>query len=400
MYNVRKVTDDLWWVGANDRRTALFENIYPIPRGVSYNSYLLLDEKAVLFDTVDASAVPQLMENLEHLLGDRELDYIVIHHLEPDHAAGLRAVLERWPQAMVVGGVLALRFMEQFGYTPAKKQAVKEGETLSFGRHSLTFYAAGMVHWPEVMVSYDPTIKALFSADAFGTFGALNGRLFQDEWDLEGRWLPEGRRYYTNIVGKYGPNVQAVLKKLSGLDIGMICPLHGPVWRGDLDWLLGKYDKWSRYEPEEKGVLIVYGSMYGNTEQAADILAGDLTERGVETALYDASSTPVSLLVAETFRFSHVILASPTYNMDLYPPIHEYLSHLKLLEVKGRTFALVENGTWMPKSGEKMAAFVTGELKNCPVLEPCLTMKSILPQGRAQELEAFSDRVAQSVHTV
>ena len=397
MYNVRKVTPDLWWVGANDRRTALFENIHPIPRGVSYNSYLLLDEKTVLFDTVDASAASQLVENLEHLLGDRELDYLILHHLEPDHAAGLKVVLDRWPNAVVVGGVLALRFMAQFGYTPAGGTlAVKEGQPLSFGKHTLTFYAAPLVHWPEVMVSYESTDKILFSADAFGTFGALNGRLFHDEWE-EGEWLPEGRRYYANIVGKFGPQVQALFKKLSGLDIEMICSLHGPVWRKDIPALLEKYDKWSRYEPEEKGVLLVYGSMYGHTEQAADALASALVRRGVKTALYDASSTPVSHLVAETFRLSHVILASVTYNLDLYPPIHEYLSHLQLLDVQNRTFAILENGTWMPKAGEKMTAMIAG-LKDCPLLDARLSMKSICSGDRAQELEAMADAIAASVN--
>ena len=397
MYSVRKVTEDLWWVGCNDRRTALFENIHPIPQGVSYNSYLLLDEKTVLFDAVDASAVPHFMENMEHVLNGRELDYVVVHHLEPDHGAGLKAVLDRWPGATVVGGVLALKFMEQFGCAHSNKLPVKEGQTLSFGRHELTFYAAGMVHWPEVMMSYDALDKILFSADAFGTFGALNGRLFADEWEVEKDWLPEGRRYYTNIVGKYGPQVQAALKKAAGLDIAMICPLHGPVWRDDLAWLLEKYDKWSRYEPEEKGALIVYGSMYGNTESVADALAADLVEQGVKVAMYDASTAPVSLLVAETFRLSHVVLVSCTYNLDLYPPVHEYLSHLRLLEVRNRTFTIVENGTWMPKAGDVMKKMITEELKDCAVAGDKFSVKSSMPAGRAEELSALAEAVAARV---
>ena len=239
MYNVRKVTEELWWVGANDRHTTLFENIHPIPNGVSYNSYLLLDEKTVLFDCVDWSAAPQLVENVEHLLQGRKLDYIVLHHLEPDHGAGLWAVLQKWPEATVVSSLAAQKFMDQFGFAPVKgeRMVAKEGETLSFGGHSITFYAAPMVHWPDVMVSYEEKEGILFSADAFGTFGALNGKLFNDELDFPHEWLPEARRYYTNIVGKYGPQVQALLAKAAALGekLNMICPLHGPVWRSELN---------------------------------------------------------------------------------------------------------------------------------------------------------------------
>ncbi len=399
MYCVRKVTEDLWWVGANDRRTSLFENIHPIPEGVSYNSYLLLDEKTVLFDCVDWSAAPQLVENVEHLLNGRELDYIVLHHLEPDHGAGLWAVMEKWPNATIVSGLAAQRFMDQFGFAPVKGERVvaKEGEILSFGKHSLTFYAAPMVHWPDVMVSYLEPEGALFSADAFGTFGALNGRLFNDEVDFPHDWLSEARRYYTNIVGKYGPQVQALLAKAAGLDIKLLCPLHGPVWRSDIGWFVEKYDKWSRYEPEDKEVLVIYGSMYGGTEQAAEALCTALTERGVETALYDVSAVHVTRLVAESFRCSHIVLASVTYNMDFYPPMRDYLEDMKALGLKGRTFALMENGTWGAGVGKRMAGFVTGELEECTLLEPALTMKSTLKGSQAEEMEALAEAIAVSV---
>ena len=398
MYNVRKVTEELWWVGANDRHTTLFENIHPIPNGVSYNSYLLLDEKTVLFDCVDWSAAPQLVENVEHLLQGRKLDYIVLHHLEPDHGAGLWAILQKWPEATVVSSLAAQKFMDQFGFAPVKgeRMVAKEGETLSFGGHSITFYAAPMVHWPDVVVSYEEKEGILFSADAFGTFGALNGKLFNDEVDFAHDWLPDARRYYTNIVGKYGPQVQALLAKAAGLDIKMICPLHGPVWRSDIGWFVDKYDKWSRYEPEDKGVLVVYGSMYGGTEQAAEALCAALTQRGVANTLYDVSTTHVSQLIAESFRFSHIVIASVTYNMDFYPPVRDYLEDMKALNLKGRTFALMENGTWAPNAGKLMGEFVAGELGGT-VLEPKVTMRSTLAGSQAGELEALADAIAASV---
>ncbi|MEL4861687.1 FprA family A-type flavoprotein [Pseudoflavonifractor phocaeensis] len=402
MYCVRQVTDQLYWVGANDRRLPLFENIHPIPRGISYNSYLLLDEAAVLFDTVDWSACRQLMENLEHLLDGRALDYVVIHHMEPDHGASLQAVLDRWPGVKLVATAMAFRFLDQFGVSSAghERITVKDGDTRSFGKHTVTFLTAPMVHWPEVMVSFDQTTGALFSADAFGTFGALNGRLFNDEMDFDRDWLDEARRYYANIVGKYGDATQTLLKKAAALgdELKLICPLHGPVWRSDLRYFLDKYDKWSRYEPEEKGVAVIYGSMYGNTEQAADALAAALVERGLtQVSLWDVSSTHVSHLISEVFRLSHVVLASVTYNMGIYPPTLDLLEDMRALNVQNRTFAVLENGTWAPKSGELMGKFVTEELAGCTLLEPKLTLKSSLPAARAGELEALADAIAASV---
>ena len=398
---VRKVTGDLYWVGANDRHTPLFENIHPIPRGVSYNSYLLLDEKTVLFDCVDWSAAPQLVENVEFLLQGRDLDYIVLHHLEPDHGAGLWAVLQKWPNAKLVSSLAAQRFLDQFGFAPvpAERITAKEGERLSFGKHALTFYAAPMVHWPDVMVSFLEPGGVLFSADAFGTFGALNGKLFNDELDFPHEWLPEARRYYTNIVGKYGPQVQALLAKAAALGdkLKMICPLHGPVWRSELNWFIAKYDKWSRYEPEDKAVLLVYGSMYGGTEQAAEALAIALAERGVEVSVRDVSTTHVSELISESFRCSHIVLASVTYNMDFYPPMRDYLEDMKALGLKGRTFALLENGTWNPAAGKLMGTFVTEELTECTLLEPQVTLRSTLKADQAGELEALAEAVTQSV---
>ena len=271
----RNVTDHVIWVGANDRRLNLFENLFPIPRGVSYNAYLIKDEKNALMDTVDASASEQFIENVAYALNGGKLDYLVVQHMEPDHCANIQRILELYPETKVVGNVKTMQMISQFfdADLEGRQVVVKEGDTLELGNHTLHFVMAPMVHWPEVMVSYEDSEKILFSADAFGTFGALNGNLFNDEVDFEKDWIDDARRYFTNIVGKYGMQVQALLKKAAGLDIQMICPLHGPVWRNNLNYFIEKHDKWSKYEPEDQAVAIIYGSIYGNTEQAADALA-------------------------------------------------------------------------------------------------------------------------------
>lgn len=400
MYCVRKVTEDLYWVGANDHRLHLFENIHPIPRGVSYNAYLLKDEKSVLFDTVDWAACRQLLENLEYLLNGADLDYLVVNHMEPDHGASMEAVLERYPDVKIISTPKAFTMMRQFGFSVDSHEQiqVKEGEERSFGKHTVTFVNAPMVHWPEAMVTYDQTNGVLFSADAFGTFGALDGKLFNDEVDFERDWLDDARRYYTNIVGKYGVPVQALLKKAAGLDIRMICPLHGPVWRTDIDYFIQKYDLWSRYEPEEKGVLIVYASMYGNTEAAAQALAAKLCEKGLtNVAVYDVSNTHVSQLISETFRLSHIVLASVTYNLEIYPVMHSYLNDMKGLNVQNRTVAIVENGTWACKCGSLMEKFVQEEMKGMTVLEPKLTLASAMREDQADQLDALADGIIASV---
>ena len=282
MYCVKNVTEDLYWVGASDRRLALFENIYPIPKGVSYNSYVLLDEKTVLLDTVDKAVSGQFFENLEHVLSGRNLDYVIINHMEPDHCATLGEVVLRYPNVKIVGNAKTFAMIKQFFSFDVDSRAVviKEGDTLNTGKHTLAFAMIPMVHWPEAMVTYDAYDKVLFSADAFGTFGALNGNLFADEVNFEEEWLAEARRYLTNIVGKYGTQVQAALKKASALDIAVICPLHGPVWRENLGWFIEKYQKWSTYTPEDHAVLILYASIYGNTENAVNVLAGKLGDKG------------------------------------------------------------------------------------------------------------------------
>ena len=402
MYCVRNVTEDLYWVGANDHRLHLFENIHPIPRGVSYNAYLLLDEKTVLFDTVDWSACRQLLENVEHLLGERPLDYLVINHMEPDHGASIEEILLRWPEVKVISTEKSFLFMRQFGFQIDGHELieVKEGDTQTFGKHTVTFVAAPMVHWPEAMVTFDTTNGVLFSADAFGSFIALDGKLFADEVNFDRDWIDEARRYLTNIVGKYGPHIQLLLGKAAGIldQIKYICPLHGPVWRKDLGYFIDKYDKWSRYEPEEKGVMIAYASMYGNTEAAAQALAAKLCEKGVTNVwVYDVSNTHVSYLVSESFRLSHIVLASVTYNLGIYPVMHDYLMHLKGLNLQNRTFALIENGSWAPKSGDLMQKFVDEELKNMTVLNDRLSIASALHADKAAELESLADSIVESM---
>ena len=399
MYSVRKVTDDLYWVGSNDHRLALFENVHPIPRGVSYNSYLLLDEQTVLFDAVDWSACRQYLENVEHVLAGRSLDYLVIHHMEPDHGASVEEILIRYPQVKIVATAKAFAFMRQFGFHVDGHECiqVKDKDTLSSGRHQFTFLTAPMVHWPEVAVSFDTTDGILFSADAFGTFGALDGKLFADEVDFDRDWIDDARRYYTNIVGKYGANVMALLKKAEGLDIKTICPLHGPVWRKDLGYFMDKHIHWATYQPEEKGVLIVYGSMYGNTEAAAQALAARLCEKGMtNVAVYDVSNTHVSQLIAESFKYSHIVLASVTYNLGIYPPMHSYLADMKALNLQKRTFAVVENGSWACKSGDLMRKELEG-MKEMTVLDADLTVTSAPRDDQAGAVDALADAVLASM---
>ena len=383
-------------MGGSDRRLALFENLFPIPRGVSYNSYVILDEKTALLDTVDSSIALQFLQNVRATLGDRPLDYLIVNHMEPDHCATIEMLLPYYPNLKIVGNAKTFQMIRQFYDFDVDSHAlvVKEGDALELGSHTLRFYTAPMVHWPEVMVSYEESEKVLFSADAFGTFGAVDGALFNDEVDFDKDWLEDARRYYGNIVGKYGPQVQAALKKLSGLDIATICPLHGPVWRNDLGYLLNKYDLWSRYEPEEKAVAIFYASMYGNTENAANLLANGLAEAGVKNiALYDVSHTDVSYLVSEAFRCSHLVLASATYNGEIYTPMENFLRDLACHGLRGRSVALIENGTWAARSGMLMTKLLE-EMKEMRVMEGTVTLKSSVKEAQRRGLESLADAIA------
>ncbi len=397
MYNVRKITKDLYWIGGNDRRLELFENIHPIPEGISYNSYLLLDEKTVLFDTVDWSIAQTFIDNIEHVLDGRPLDYMVINHVEPDHAACIDEVIMRYPDVKIISMEKAFMFMRQFGFKiDGREIEVEPGQTMKFGKHEIAFVDAPMVHWPEAMVSFDMTDGVLFSADAFGTFGALDGRLFNDEVNFDRDWLEPARRYYTNIVGKYGPHVQDLLKRAAGLDIKIICPLHGPVWRTDLGYILDKYDKWSSYTPEEEGVLIVYGTMYGNTEAAAEALARRLAERGVTNIkMYDVSKTDTSYLIAEAFRFSHMVLASVTYNLNIYPPMANFIRDMQELNLQNRTVAVIENGSWAPQSGDKIRAELD-KMRHFHVLGDEVLVNSSVRQGNINELDMMADSIVES----
>lgn len=399
MYCVRKVTDDLYWVGASDHRLALFENIHPIPRGVSYNSYLLLDEKIVLFDTVDWSVCRQFLDNIKAVVKDKKIDYIVVNHVEPDHAASLQEVLNMYPESVVICTDKAKTFMTQFGFdVEGRVETVKEGDTKCFGKHTVTFVAANMVHWPEVMVTYDITNGVLFSADAFGTFGALDGILFNDEVDFDRDWIDDARRYYTNIVGKYGSFVQKLLKKAQTIDIKMICPLHGPVWRTNLEYFIEKHDKWSRYEPEKKGVLIAYASMYGNTETAAQALAAKLVERGcLDIKVCDVSNTHVSYLISDAFKYSNIVLASVTYNLGIFPVMHSFLEDMKALCLTNRKFTVMENGTWAIKSGSLMESFITNELNKMELVGNKFTLTSSLRADKESELDELADAIIKSM---
>ena len=399
MYCTKKIYEDLYWVGGNDRRLALFENIYPISRGISYNSYVLLDEQTVLLDTVDRAINDLFFENLEHVLAGRTLDYVIVNHMEPDHCASLAELVLRYPEIKIVCNAKTLGIIRQFYRFDADSRAliVKEGDTLSTGKHTLTFVMAPMVHWPEVMVTYDTTDKTLFSADAFGTFGALNGNLFADEVNFETEWLDDARRYYTNIVGKYGPQVQALLKKAAGLEIRMICPLHGPIWRENIGWFLDKYQHWSSYTPEDQSVVIAAGSVYGNTMNAAEILAGMLADRGVKNIkLYDVSNTHPSVLVSEAFRCSHLVFAGSTYNNGIFTPMETVLLDLVAHNLQNRTVALIENGTWAPVSGKLMRELVE-KMKKTQILEPSITLRSSLKEEQLSALEALADAIAQSL---
>lgn len=396
----RKVTDSIYWVGGNDRRLQLFENLFPVDKGISYNSYVIMDEKVALMDTVDNAIRNQFLENIEHVLDGRTLDYLVIHHMEPDHCANIDELVRRYPNMQIVGNRKVLMMIQQFYEdlkVESKMMIVKEGDTLSLGRHELTFMMAPMVHWPEVMVSYEKMEKILFSADAFGSFGALNGHIFNDEIDYQKDWVDDARRYYTNIVGKFGMSVQMLLKKALKLDIAMICPLHGPVWRTDLEYLLSKYHDWSSYQPEEEGVLIIYASIYGNTESVANSLASRLATQGIKKiSVYDVSKTDVSTLVAESFRYSHIILASSTYNMGIFPKMETYINDIIALELKNRTVAIIENGSWALTSGKLMKNKIE-QMKHMTVIDNMVSIKSALKKEDAVKLDLLVDDIIKSM---
>lgn len=398
MYCTKKVLDDLIWVGANDRRLSMFEGVYSVPRGVSYNSFLLLDDVNVLFDTVDKAVSGTFFQNVEHALNGKNLDFVVIQHMEPDHSATLTELMLRYPDVKIVCNQKVLTMIDQFFNMDLSKKAfiVKEGDTLNTGHHVLKFIFAPMVHWPEVMITYDETSRTLFSADAFGTFGAMNGAIFADEVDFDNEYMDEARRYYCNIVGKYGPQVQSMLKKVHGLDIKMICPLHGFVWRRNLEDYFDKYVKWSTYTPEETGVMIAYASVYGNTENTAEIISSRLRDMGIKTVMFDVSVTPASEIIAAAFKWSHLLFASTTYNAGIFVSMEELLNDLAAHNIQNRTVAFVENGSWAPTSGGLMKKIIS-ECKDMTILEETLTLKSSLKPEQDEQINALVNAISATI---
>ena len=399
MYNVMQINDDVTYVGASDRKLALFEAVYPLVNGVSYNSYLVNDEKTVLLDTVDRSVSGVFFENIAHVLDGRKLDYVIVNHMEPDHAATLGELVLRYPEVKIVSNAKVVAMIKQFFDfdVDARVQVVAEGDTFSTGKHKFTFAMAPMVHWPEVMVTFDTTDGILYSADAFGTFGALAGNVFADEVDFENKWLDEARRYYTNIVGKYGPQVQMALKKALALDIKMICPLHGPIWRENIAWFVDKYNKWSTYTPEDNTVLIAYASIYGGTENAANILASELAKKGIKNiAMTDVSVTHPSYIISEAFRCSHIVFAAPTYNAGIFTPMETLLLDLAAHNLQNRTVAFIENGSWAPISAKLMGDIVA-KMKNMTVLASKATLKSTVKDAQREELKTLASEIAETL---
>ena len=389
MYCTRKVNDDYTWVGADCRRLALFEGVFGVPDGISFNSYLLTDEKTVLFDGVDSVVRRTFRENLAHALAGRELDYIVVHHMEPDHAAELADLAKDYPKAQFMCSAMAKTMVGQF-FGPevaGRITVIKEGDTLCTGRHTLRFVAAPMVHWPEVMVSYESTEKVLFSADGFGRFGAVA------KYDANADWASEARRYFLNIVGKYGPQVQALLKKAAALDIQTICPLHGPVLTGDLSKYLAYYDMWSSYKAEEpEKVLVASASIHGHTREAAHLMAEKLRAKGAKVVEMDLTRTDVSYAVTEAFRCGRIVLACATYDGFLFPPMENLLTHLKTKNFQGRTVGLMENGTWAPMAAKLMRAELDG-MKNITVCDAVVTIRSAANAATEAQMDVLADEL-------
>ena len=400
MFNIRNITKDLIYLGCSDRRLALFESAYPIKDGVSYNSYLLKDEKTVLFDTVDKACAEQFYENLEAGLAGRKLDYAIVQHMEPDHCALLAEVVSRYPEVKIVCTVKTVAMIKQFFNfdIDSRVQVVKEGDILNTGSHELQFIMAPMVHWPEVMVTYDKAAKIFFSADAFGSFGAINGNLYDDEVNWECDYLSEARRYYTNIVGKYGMQVQMLLKKAAGLDISMICPLHGLIIRKNIGLFVEKYDKWSTYTPEENSVLIAYSSVYGGTENAVNLLAAKLADKGVKNIkMFDVSMTHPSFVLAEAFKYSHIVLATTTYNAGIFESMDAFLRILETHNLQNRKYVLIQNGSWAPTCGKQMREMLE-KIKGSKILDDAICIKSTMKDEQFVQMDNVVNTIVNSLN--
>lgn len=383
-----KITDSILYVGADDKDLDLFESQYVIPNGVSYNSYVILDEKVALMDTVDQRATREWLENLDRVLVGRTIDYLVVSHMEPDHAANVKTLIDKFPNMQIVGNAKTFTIMSQFFNVDItdKSVVVKEGDILSLGTHTLQFIMAPMVHWPEVMVTYEQSQKVLFSADGFGKFGAL---------DVEDAWEGEARRYYFNIVGKYGAQVQALLKKAATLDIQMICPLHGPVLNENIGYYIDKYNTWSSYEPEDEGVFVAYASIHGNTEEAAKEFGAMLKKKGAKkVVIADLSREDMAEAVEDAFRYSKLVVAAASYDAGVFPCMEDFLHHLKAKNYQKRTVGIIENGSWAPSAAKQMKVILEG-MKNITICEPVVTIKSTLNETSRKVMEELAEVLVQ-----
>jgi flavorubredoxin len=396
----QEIAPHIHWVGGSDRRLALFENMFPLENGVTYNAYVILDQKTALVDTVDSTVRRPFFENLQSVLGERSLDYLIVNHMEPDHCAQIEDICRAWPKVKIVGNARTFQMIRQFYQIDPEVHTleVKEGDELSLGQHTLRFYMAPMVHWPEVMFTCERSEGILFSADAFGTFGGYAGNLFSDQLDYQSLYMDESRRYYTNIVGKYGPQVLAALKKLEGQQLSLICPLHGPLLRGaDIPLLLEKYTRWASFRPEKAGVMLAYASMYGNTESVVHRLAGLLSQKGVkDLRMYDVSKTHYSEIIARAFEHSHLVLAAPTYNGSLYQGMANLVDDMANLNLQNRKVSVIGNGSWTP-AAHTILQHKFEAMKNMELIAPPLVIRSAITLKQEAELEDLADRLAQSV---
>lgn len=380
------ISDSIKYIGTDDKDLDLFESQYVVPNGMAYNSYLILDEKVAVMDTVDKRKGVEWIENLENELSGRIPDYLVISHMEPDHSANIAKLVEKYPSIKLIGNDKTFVMLTQFFEIPnleERKIIVTEGEEINLGKHTLQFFMAPMVHWPEVMVTYEKTEKVLFSADAFGKFGSL---------DTEEDWACEARRYYFNICGKYGPQVQALLKKLSGIEVKTICALHGPILKENLGYYINLYDIWSKYEPETEGVFIAYASIHGNTEIVANELKNILEEKGVKVAITDLSRDDIAEAVEDAFKYGKIILAASSYNMGVFPPMEHFLNLLKGKNYQNRTIGIIENGTWAPSAGRTMKTILE-QMKDINIVEPMVTVKSTLNSTSREKLNELVNNI-------
>ena len=400
MHNVKTIINDVYYVGVNDRRITLFENTHPVERGMAYNSYVILDEKTVLLDTVDKADGQQFMENVIHALRGRDLDYLVINHMEPDHCGSIVDIMRRYPNVVLVGNSTTFRLLDQFYDIglQGRKIDVKENDTLNIGKRTLRFFMAPMVHWPEVMVTFEESEGLLFSADAFGTFGALEGNLFADQINFAELLLDEARRYYSNIIGKYGAQTLSLLNKLEKLNIRFLLPLHGPLWRENISWYVDKYRRWASYTPEEKGVVIAFASIYGNTEEVIDILAGYLADLGVNNIrIHDVSSTDPSYILSDVFRYSGLIIASSTYNFKIFPRMETFLNDLVSSNMQKRSFAVIENGSWAPNVDSLVRPALAKLNNNSIINVEKFTVKSSLKTFQLDALRKLAQAIANTI---